>query len=172
MVYYINHSEVTSFPRHFPTLPYVAVRGSYRPQLVHEMQILATYGLLDDRVITTADSGTTNTRRFVRDRLWERFGARGDFDSQHLFLHIEATGTSGGRAGRATFLVSHPLDWASRAIPRMTGIGAAVGTILLGRHGRSRIGIRDPEEYYDSDEFLATLGIYEGVSHSESVQWF
>jgi saccharopine dehydrogenase-like NADP-dependent oxidoreductase len=39
----------------------------------------------------------------------------------------------------------------------MTGICAAVGAQLLGRHGRSRTGFVDPEAYFDPDEFLAEL---------------
>ena len=40
----------------------------------------------------------------------------------------------------------------------MTGICAAVGAQLLGRHGRTSPGFVDPEAYFDPDEFLAELG--------------
>ena len=45
----------------------------------------------------------------------------------------------------------------------MTGICAAVGVQLLGRHGRTQPGFVDPEAYYDPEEFLAELGGRENV---------
>ena len=46
----------------------------------------------------------------------------------------------------------------------MTGICAAVGAQLLGRHGRTSPGFVDPEAYFDPEEFLAELGERETVA--------
>lgn len=169
-VYFIAHSEVTTFPRHFPTLQFVAVRGAWRPEVMEDVRVLGSYGLLDDTDQMT-ESGPVNVRGFTRDRLWATRGGRVDDGSYHLFLHIEVTGRSNGQSGRVVQLLTHPLSWRENAIGRMTGTGASVGAILLARAGTKTTGIVDPEEYFDPDEFMAELLSRPGLEFQEAATW-
>ena len=67
-------------------------------------------------------------------------------------------GTRDGAAVRRVYDASHALDWGQQATGRVTGVCAAVGAQLLGRHGRTSPGFVDPEVYYDPTEFLEELG--------------
>ena len=162
-VYYINHSETFTFPKHFPTLQYVAVRGTYRPALQEDFRILAKYGLLDDLEQETPH-GRVNVRRLVRDTIWNKWGEVDDDDSHHLFLHVQSQGLVGDTLKTITCRASHPLDWGSAAIGKMTGIGASIGVMGLARQGRTKIGMVDPEEYFDADQFIADLRERPGVT--------
>jgi saccharopine dehydrogenase-like NADP-dependent oxidoreductase len=71
-------------------------------------------------------------------------------------VNVEVVGTRAGEPWRRVYDASHP-DWGQEGTGKMTGICAAVGAQLLGRHGRSRTGFVDPEAYFDPDEFLAEL---------------
>jgi saccharopine dehydrogenase-like NADP-dependent oxidoreductase len=170
MVYYINHTETFTFPVHFPSLRYVAVRGTYRPKLMEDFGVLGAYGLLDD-VAQATPAGLVQVRDVVRDRIWTTWGGRSDDDANHLYLHVRASGASAGRAGTATWLATHPIDWRERSIGRMTGVGAAVGTVLLARQGGGALGIVDPERFYDPDEFLTELTGRHGVAVQGRVDW-
>jgi FtsZ-interacting cell division protein YlmF len=46
----------------------------------------------------------------------------------------------------------------------MTGIGASIGVMGLARQGRTKIGMVDPEEYFDADQFIADLRERPGVT--------
>jgi saccharopine dehydrogenase-like NADP-dependent oxidoreductase len=170
MVYYINHTETFTFPVHFPSLRYVAVRGTYRPKLMEDFAVLGAYGLLDD-VVQATPAGPVRVRDVVRDRIWATWGGRTDDDADHLYLHVRASGTSAGRDGTATWLATHPIAWRERSIGRMTGVGAAVGTVLLARQGGGGLGIVDPERFYDPDEFLSELTGRHGVRVQGRVDW-
>jgi saccharopine dehydrogenase-like NADP-dependent oxidoreductase len=170
LVSYINHSETFTFPRHFPTLRSVAVRGTYRPRLMEDFRVLAAYGLLDD-VEQATPAGPVKVRDVVRDRIWATHGGREDGESHHLFLHVEARGRRAGRGGTSTWRVGHPLDWGAAAIGRMTGIGAAIGAVQLARQGRTETGIVDPERYYDPDAFLDELARHPGVGIDGGTRW-
>jgi saccharopine dehydrogenase (NAD+, L-lysine-forming) len=145
-VYYVPHTEVTTLPRHFPTLRHCAVRGSWRPELMQDMHVLQRYGLL-----------TASALAETKDAIWRRCGGQRDSAPWMLYVNVEATGTRDGDEVRCTYAVSHPADWGQRGVARMTGVTAAVGVQLLARHGRSTAGFVDPEEYYDPLEFLAEL---------------
>jgi saccharopine dehydrogenase-like NADP-dependent oxidoreductase len=145
-VYYVPHTEVTTLPRHFPTLRHCAVRGSWRPELMQDMRVLHRYGLL-------ADPALAETKRAI----WLRCGGERDAASWMLYVNVEVVGIRDGDEVRRTYTVSHPADWAQRGVARMTGVTAAVGVQLLARHGRSACGFVDPEEYYDPLEFLTEL---------------
>jgi saccharopine dehydrogenase (NAD+, L-lysine-forming) len=143
-VYYVPHTEVRTLPRHFPSLRYCAVRGTWRPELMDDIRVLNKYGLLDGDALET-------TKR----RIWERFGGQRDDAPWLLFVNVEVI--AGAGRVRRVYEISHPDDWGQQGTGRMTGTCAAVGAQLLGRHGRTRAGFIDPEEYYDPREFLAEL---------------
>jgi saccharopine dehydrogenase-like NADP-dependent oxidoreductase len=145
-VYYVPHTEVTTLPRHYPTLRRCAVRGSWRPEVMQDMRVLQNYGLL---------AGSTLAE--TREAIWRRWGGRRDATPWMLYVNVEAVGTRDGDEVKRTYTVSHPADWGQRGVARMTGVTAAVGVALLARHGRTAPGFVDPEEYYDPIEFLAEL---------------
>jgi saccharopine dehydrogenase-like NADP-dependent oxidoreductase len=153
LVYYVPHTEVTTLPRHFPTLRACAVRGSWRPDLMDDIRVLGRYGLL-------AEDSLESTKRAI----WRRWGGVRDGGAWLLYVNVEAAGIRGGEAVRRTYRVSHPAEWGERGMARMTGVPAAVGALLLARQGRIATGFVDPEEYFDPGEFLAELGRRDGIT--------
>jgi saccharopine dehydrogenase-like NADP-dependent oxidoreductase len=151
-VYYVPHTEVTTLPRHFPTLRHCAVRGSWRPELMQDMRVLQRYGLL-------AEPALAETKQAI----WLRCGGERDASPWMLYVNVEAVGTRDGDEVRRAYTVSHPADWGQRGVARMTGVAAAVGVQLLARHGRGAAGFVDPEEYFDPLEFLAELERRESI---------
>jgi saccharopine dehydrogenase-like NADP-dependent oxidoreductase len=145
-VYFVPHPEVRTLPRHFPTLTYCAVRGTWRPELMEDVNVLNRYGLLGEETLETTKSV-----------VWDRFGGQRDAAPWMLFLNVEVIGFRDGEAVRRVYDVSHPMGWNQEAIGRMTGICAAVGAQLLARHGRGQAGFIDPEAYFDPQEFLVEL---------------
>lgn len=146
-VYFVPHTETTTLPRHFPSLRFCAVRGSWRKELMDDMRVLNKYGLLDG-----------SARETTRARIWERSGGERDAAPWLLFVNVEVLGMRDGIAVRRVYDASHPLAWGQEATGRSTGVCAAVGAQLLGRHGRTSTGFVDPEAYYDPAEFLEELG--------------
>jgi saccharopine dehydrogenase (NAD+, L-lysine-forming) len=145
-VYYVPHTEVTTLPRHFPTLRHCAVRGSWRPELMQDMSVLERYGLLTGPALAQ-----------TKQAIWLRCGGERDATPWMLYVNVEAVGVRDGDEVRRTYTVSHPVEWGQHGVARMTGVTAAVGAQLLVRHGRTSPGFVDPEEYYDPLEFLAEL---------------
>jgi saccharopine dehydrogenase (NAD+, L-lysine-forming) len=144
-VYFVPHPEVVTLPRHFPSLRFCAVRGTWRPELMEDIRVLNEYGLLDAEAI----EGT-------KARIWARKGGIRDDTPRRLFVNVEVVGARGGETWRRIYDASHP-DWGPEGTGKMTGICAAVGAQLLARHGRTQAGFVDPEAYFDPDEFLAEL---------------
>jgi saccharopine dehydrogenase (NAD+, L-lysine-forming) len=144
-VYYVPHPEVTTLTRNFPSLRFCAVRGTWRPKLMDDVRVLNEYGLLDPGAL-----------EHTKEQIWARLGGVGDDEPWRLFVNVEVVGTRGGEAWRRIYDASHP-DWGQDGTGKMTGVCAAVGAQLLGRHGRTRAGFVDPEAYFDPDEFLAEL---------------
>ena len=145
-VYFVPHTETVTLPRHFPSLRFCAVRGTWRPELMEDVRVLNKYGLLDRGALEA-----------TKARVWERFGGERDTAPWTLFVNVEVIGVRDGEPRRRVYNASHPLDWGQEATGRMTGVCAGVGAQLLGRHGRTRTGFVDPEVYYDPHEFLAEL---------------
>lgn len=151
-VYYVPHTEVVTLPRHFPTLDFCAVRGAWRPELMEDVRVLNKYGLLEGAALEQ-----------TKARIWERFGGHRDAAPWTLFVNVEVVGIRGGEVVTRVYDVSHPLAWGQEGTGRMTGVCAAVGAQLLGRHGRAEPGFVDPEAYYDSGEYLAELALRRSV---------
>ena len=142
-----------TLPRHFPSLSFCAVRGTWRPKLMDDVGVLNEYGLL-----------TGATLEATKAAVWDRFGGERDVDPWMLFLNVEVVGRQEGETVSRVYDVSHPIDLNQEATGRMTGLCAAVGAQLLARHGRTRAGFVDPEVYYDPHEFLEELERRGGVS--------
>lgn len=155
-VYYVPHTEVTTLPRHFPTLRFCAVRGSWRPELMEDMRVLQHYGLLSAAMLES-------TKRTI----WDRFGGQRDSAPWMLYVNVDVIGARGDEAVQRTYRVSHPPDWGQGGVARMTGIPAAVGAQLMARRGRTAAGFADPEIYYEPYEFLEELD----RRHAITVAW-
>jgi saccharopine dehydrogenase-like NADP-dependent oxidoreductase len=153
-VYFVPHPEVVTLPRHFPSLRFFAVRGTWRPELMEDVRVLNDYGLLDAEAIEATKS-----------RIWARKGRLRDDAPWRLFVNVEVVGTRGGEGWRRIYDAAHP-DWGQEGTGRMTGICAAVGAQLLGRHGRTQAGFVDPEAYFDPNEFLDELAARGSVAVS------
>lgn len=145
-VYYVPHTEVQTLPRHFPSLRFCAVRGTWRPELMEDVRVLNKYGLLDGDALET-----------TKARIWERFGGQRDDEPWLLFVNVEVIAAGEDGPVRRVYDVSHPAGWGQEGTGRMTGTCAAVGAQLLGRRGRTKAGFVDPEVYYDPEEFLVEL---------------
>jgi saccharopine dehydrogenase-like NADP-dependent oxidoreductase len=152
-VYYVPHTEVTTLPRHFPSLRDCAVRGSWRPELMQDIRVLNRYGLL-------TEASLESTKRAI----WKRCGGLRDRAAWMLYVNVETVGTRGAEVVRRTYRISHPAEWGEHGMARMNGVPAAVGALLLTRHGRTATGFVDPEEYYDPQEFLAELERRDGIT--------
>lgn len=113
-VYYVPHTEVTTLPRHFPSLRFCAVRGTWRPELMEDVRVLNKYGLLDGPAL-----------EHTKARIWERFGGQRDAAPWTLFVNVETIGARDGQPVRRIYDVSHPLDWGQEGTGRMTGVCAA-----------------------------------------------
>jgi lysine 6-dehydrogenase len=155
-VYFVPHTETTTLPRNFPRLQFCAVRGTWRTEDMEDMRVLNKYGLLDHSPVSV-DGHDVCMFDVTRQRIWERIGGHRDVCPWMSFLNVDVVGAREGASVRWVYNVTHPLDWGDQATARMTGIPAAVGIQLLARHGRTQIGLLDPEVYYDPYEFLATL---------------
>jgi saccharopine dehydrogenase-like NADP-dependent oxidoreductase len=166
VVYYVPHTETGSLPRHIRGVQYVSVRGTWRPRLMEDVRILNQYGLLDNDTVTVGNR-QVRVRDFVRDRIWQTQGGKVDADLWTFFLNVEVIGRLGQETRRYIYDVTHPATWGERATAKMTGINASVGVILLARHGRTKVGLLDPEEYYDPGEFLAELAIRRDIKVME-----
>jgi saccharopine dehydrogenase-like NADP-dependent oxidoreductase len=121
---------------------------------MEDVRVLNDYGLLDAEAIEATKS-----------RIWARKGRLRDDAPWRLFVNVEVVGTRGGEGWRRIYDAAHP-DWGQEGTGRMTGICAAVGAQLLGRHGRTQAGFVDPEAYFDPNEFLDELAARGSVAVS------
>jgi saccharopine dehydrogenase-like NADP-dependent oxidoreductase len=169
VVYYMPHTETVSLARNVPGVQYVSVRGTWRPELMDDFRTLNRYGLLDHARVNV-NGGTVDVGEVTRARLWQVHGGKTDQHLWGFFLNVEVIGRRGGRIARCIFNASHPVEWKEHSTARMTGIPAAVGAVLLARHGRAQTDIVYPEQYYDPQEFLQELQRISPISVEESME--
>ena len=119
---------------------------------MEHVRVLNEYGLLDAEAIEATKS-----------RIWARKGGLRDDNPWRLFVNVEVVGTRGGVAWRRVYDASHP-DWGQEGTGKMTGICAAVGVQLLGRHGRTAARLRRSRAVLSTrTEFLAELAARNAV---------
>lgn len=161
-VYLVPHTETVTLPRHFPGVKFVAVRGTWRPDLMSDALVLNKYGLLDDEPVD--GPGTLTAFAATRKRIWRKLGGHRERWYQWCFyLNVEIIGRRGNQAFAREYRVWHD-DWGTEATGRMTGINAGVGALLLARHGsKGRGGFIDPEAYFDPTEYIEELKLRAGV---------
>ncbi len=122
--------------------------------------MLNEYGLLDAEALEQ-----------TKERIWARFGRQRDDDALAA-LRQRRGGRQprrGGRGGASTTPAIR--DWGQEGTGRMTGICAAVGAQLLGRHGRTSPASSIPRRTTTRDEFLAELGRRGSVDVSWRRRW-
>ncbi len=166
VVYYMPHTETVSLARNIPGVKYVSVRGTWRPDLMNDLRILNRYGLLD-RAEVDIKGNRVPVAELTRRRMWQIYGGRTDQQLWAFFLNVEVFGRRQEALQRWVANASHPVGWKERSTAKMTGIPAAVGVLLLGRHGRRKIGFVYPEEYYDPSEFLQELKKLQSIKIEE-----
>ena len=162
IVYFVPHTETVSLARNIPGVQYVSVRGTWRPELMDDFRVLNRYGLLD-HVKVQAKGLSVEVADVTRARIWQMHGRRTDADLWGFFLNVEVVGRKQGRTGRYVLNASHPAEWKEHSTAKMTGIPAAVGAVLLARHGCIQPGILDPEQYYDPAEFLEEMKKFDKI---------
>jgi saccharopine dehydrogenase-like NADP-dependent oxidoreductase len=161
-VYVVPHTETTTLPRHFPSVQFVAVRGTWRPDLMADIEVLNRYGLLDD---VSLDDGPERVTALsaTRKRIWTKIGGlRETWHQWCFYLVVDVVGMRKGSMVSRTYRVWHD-DWGTEGTGRMTGVNAAIGALLLARRGRRAVGFTDPEEYFDPDEYLEELQTRDGI---------
>jgi len=167
VVYFMPHTETVSLAQNIPGVKYVSVRGTWRPELMNDFLTLNRYGLLDSAEVDVAGTKAV-VADVVRQRMWQTHGGRTDQQLWGFFLNVEVLGRRASNRKRCVMNASHPVEWRERSTAKMTGISAAVGAVLLARHGRKKAGITYPEEYYDPGEFLRELARFESIRIEES----
>jgi lysine 6-dehydrogenase len=153
IVYYVPHPEPVTLSRNFPSLTFCAVRGTKRPEILNDIAVLNKYGLLSDEPLIPGSSLTA--REATTIRIWQTHG--GIAGDGRGALKVEVVGVRDGERVRREYDVTHPESWGDTGLVRMTGVCAAVGAQLLGRHGRTQVGFRDVEAYYNPLEYLDEL---------------
>jgi saccharopine dehydrogenase-like NADP-dependent oxidoreductase len=143
-VYVRPHPEPKSLPRNFPTIRYCSVRGTWQPELMADLAVLNKYGLLDEE----------NGPR-TKEAIWRR---RGGISGQKYFgqfaARIEVRGTRAGDRCRRTYDIVVPPDGSTYPL---TGTCAAVGVRLLVGRERDRVGVLEPEVFFDPREYFDGL---------------
>jgi hypothetical protein len=86
-------------------------------------------------------------------------------------MKVEVVGTLNERDVRREYDVTHPAEWGTEGLVRMTGVSAAVGAQLIGRHGRTQVGFCDVEEYFQPGEYLQELKQRDGAGAGVEVSW-
>lgn len=153
-VYIVPHTETATLPRHFPDLRFVAVRGTWLPELMDDIAVLNKYGLLD---AARLGQGSLTSFEATKERMWQTFGGRRDsLALWSSFMTIEAWGTIDGEAVEREYHVYHD-PWGTEAVGTTAGIHGAVGVRLIAGHGTERTGFVDPEQYFDPEEYLTEL---------------
>jgi len=153
-VYIVPHTETATLPRSFPEIKFVAVRGTWLPELMGDIEVLNKYGLLDPEPV--GGEGLT-VFEATKSRIWQtQGGRRGSLPMWSSFLVIETVGLLDGVLVRREYRVSHE-PWGMEAVGTTAGIHGAIGLRLLARHGGPGEGFVDPELYFDPEEYLTAL---------------
>jgi saccharopine dehydrogenase-like NADP-dependent oxidoreductase len=152
-VFVVPHTETATLPRSFPDVKFVAVRGTWLPELMVDMQVLNKYGLLDSEPVGDGLTSFEATKR----RIWQTWGGRREvLPLWSSFVTIEAVGRRGGELVRREYQLSHD-PWGTEAVGTTAGIHGAIGVRLLARHGGTGNGFTDPERYFNPHEYVNEL---------------
>lgn len=169
VVYFMPHTETVSLARNVPGVQYVSVRGTWCPELMEQFRVLNRFGLLD-RTTVEVNGNSVTVADVTRARIWQIHGGLTDQQLWGFFLNVEVIGRRQGGIARCVLNASHPVAWKERSTAKMTGIPAAVGAILLARHGHSKLGLVYPEEYYNPQEFLNELQRFKEIKIDETME--
>jgi len=137
------HPEARDLPQSFKTLRHCAVRAAYPTEIENDMRVLNKYGLLHPDFVETA-----------RAAIWRSFGGKtlGRLEGTGAF-RLEVVGVLDGRRSLRRYSVGVPKE----GLYAYSGYCAAVGALLLARHGAATTGVLPPERYFDPTEYLAEL---------------
>jgi saccharopine dehydrogenase-like NADP-dependent oxidoreductase len=153
--YVVPHPETVTLVKNYPTLRFMAVRGTWHPTLMHDIDVLNRYGLLDD---VPVGPGGMPIFDAVRERIWQTHGgdrlAVGEWASVNVY---EAIGRRDEELVQRNYRFEHD-PMGTEIIGFLTGVNAAASVRLLARGARPAApGFTDPELCFDPDEYLAEL---------------
>lgn len=170
VVYFVPHTETVTIPKHIPGVRYVAVRGTWPPEVMDDFRTFHRYGFLGSSGID-APGGRTTPRELLRALFLGTQLGRRQRPVCGFFLTVEAVGRRRGGPATLVYDLSHTPAWGAYSTARITGVTAGVAVTLLARHGRTKTGIVDPEEYFDPKEFQEELRTREGLSLEVREGW-
>jgi saccharopine dehydrogenase-like NADP-dependent oxidoreductase len=156
-VFVVPHPETVSLVRNYPTLRFMAVRGTWHPSLMADIEVLNRYGLLDDAEVGDG----TRIGEAVRERIWQKHG--GDRSSVPEWASVnvyETIGRRGDALVQRDYQFEHdPLG--TDTVGFLTGVNAAASVRLFARGQRPTTpGFIDPELCFDPDDYLAELKLW------------
>jgi saccharopine dehydrogenase-like NADP-dependent oxidoreductase len=153
-VYVVPHTETVTLPRNFPEVKFVAVRGTWPPDLMRDIATLNKYGLLDQAPV--GDESLSSFEATKR-RIWQTCGGKREtLPVWSSFVTVEAIGTLDSQLVRRDYTLAHE-PWGTEAVGPTAGIHGAIAVRLLARHGRTETGFVDPERYFDPAEYVDEL---------------
>jgi saccharopine dehydrogenase (NAD+, L-lysine-forming) len=162
-LYFQQHSEPITFPRHFPGLRNVKVYGTYHPAIMDALRVFRDHGLLDPE--PTEIGGRQVSPRAL---LTQMIGTREiPFPGPtHYTLIITVTGKRDGANVTHTYTMTHDPEGPRKGqLPQiwMTAVGVAVGAQLMCTPAARGTGVMAPEGCLDPDAILkgAVKGGYE-----------
>ena len=138
------HPEPKSLPKNFPSIRFCAVRGGWQPEMMADLSTLNRLGLLDQ------EHGPA-----TKEAIWSRWGGVTSerYAGQSTAL-VEVRGIKAGVCVKRTYDLGLPTE-----IPvyPLTGIVAAPAARLIARRRCDRVGVLEPEVFFDPYEYLTEL---------------
>lgn len=164
-VYYMPHVETIMWARMFPEAKHISSMGCWRPDVQRDIKALNRLGLLDNEELDYKGQ-KINIYDFTRECIWRKIGGKVDRRYPWGYMYvIEVVGFKNGKVKTVLYNCPHPDDWWEESTAKMVGIPASVNAILILNKGRDKVGVFEPQDYYDMDDLeylikgFATRGI-------------
>jgi len=150
--YFMAHAETHMLSRSFKDVKFVATRGTWPPNLMEAARTFTEYHLFSNKPIQIKEISLT-PREFLREHLLlnEKKYEEKIFG---LFNYVEVVGVRDGKRMRKINIVTHPEEWKSESVQKVTGINAAVGAAMLLRGEIIVKGVFTPENAIEPSLFI------------------
>lgn len=159
-VFYVPHSENHTLPGSLDGVSNVSVRGTWRPEDMQSLRLMAEVGMTSDDPVAISD-GEVAPLEVLRSVLLQR-GKVSDDGSFAFYLHVEARGKKAGADATCSRVATHPDDWGPRSTALMTAVPAVVAAELLVQGHSPGPGVFPPERALDPAQVFAAVR-HEGV---------
>lgn len=152
----VPHSEVHAFPRSFPGVKRVDVRGTWRPETMAILKHYNEVGLLGIEPVTV-DGVAVKPKALLRQLHLDHDDPNDPLEYAFL-VNVEVVGSRNGARVVATYNLSHPprSEWDMTCTAKVTGIPASIGAQLLAR-GVSQPGVNTPEAVFEPEQMFREL---------------